>query len=203
MSAQERFGLLMILVVGVVLGAVAFAASSSESDAVALAGCELPTATPDRRVIVESFDDLSQDVVSQAERHVCHEVKEPREKRGWMLKAAEGHVVRLFNGTSTWDVRLRYTLGTYATPSARYLVINVDDPREDVSPLLRPTAAPGAIEHVSLRGRPAEMWRTDDDGLVVRWMQDGLRFEAEVIGSNGSPTRIDTRSLFAFLASVS
>jgi len=202
MSGNERFGLLMILTVGLVLGMVAFFAESGD-EATALSECEIPAATAGSRVFVQSFDDLSQDVIAQAERHVCHEVRRPDELRGWTLKGAEGYVVHLLDDMSTWDVRLRYTLGTYATPSARYMVINVDDPSETAAPLLWPAAVPGAIEHVSLRGRPAEMWRTDDDGIVVRWLQDGLRFEAEVIGSNGSPTRIETRDLISFLASVS
>ena len=201
MSTQERFGLLMNVVVGAALAAALFATGGYGQHAEAIPGCELPSLaeSPTRPGATSgrSFDARDGDVVAQAEAFVCHEIRSARDTKGWALRGSDAWVY-LRDGTANWDVQLRYTLGTYATPSSRYAIIIMTPVGQ---PLSRAAAAERG-ERVSLRGQAAEMWRTDRDGLIVRWTEDGLRFYAEVIAERSSPTQVNERDWLAFLSTL-
>lgn len=203
MDAQERFGLLMICVVGAALAAVLLVVAGPREQASAVKGCSQADAfvgTSNVQLVNREFQGDAPDVVAQLERFVCHDLAYARDARGWSFHGADGIVVELPDGSITWDARLRYTLGTYATTSARYLVLNIDRPAGEVD--LWTQAAPGELDRISLRGKSAVMWRVEGDGIVVRWWQDGLRFEAEVIADDNNPTRVNQRDLVTFLSTV-
>jgi hypothetical protein len=153
----------------------------------------------EREIVLDAFDDCEPGAASQspgepslhkvfqdialAEQYVCHEVAYPRRLGEWKLQGIDAIILRgvgppgvLF---STWQVGLRYTLGQYATPGARYLVIFV-------SPPIKVLPNDSRIRPISIRGHPGQLV-AERNSAEVRWNQDGLTFSAETQIDNEFP----------------
>jgi hypothetical protein len=173
---------------------------ASDDEAHALEDCTVPANAPPFEAQV--FSPETGDALSEAESYVCHELRYPKEQRGWVLQGVDAFRMHL-EGNSSWRVHLRYTHGTYSTSSARYLVLKVDKP--DAAPRYGAidTTTPIALERISLRGRTASIGHhaQDPSGIVVRWQQAGLQFEADLLPAPDG-TAVSPRELIAFLSSV-
>jgi len=70
-----------------------------------------------------------------------------------------------------WFVNIRYTLGQYSTPSARYLVVFV-------SPAAISGIEEANVRRISVLGQPAELIldRGNKGSVFLQWRQDWLNY---------------------------
>lgn len=204
MSWEERCGLLLTVIVMVAAGLIMWAADQDEAKV--LSDCAILERPPDTNFSVETkiLDGVSQDLVSEAEHFVCHEIRHPAEVQGWRLKGMDAFRMN-FRGQYSWRANLRYTLGVYGAPSARYLVLEVRDART-ANPSVIDVGSDDpdvAVEKIALRSRRAELVRggPDSNGIVVRWHESGLSFVADLLPATGGQD-VSTRQLLGFLGSL-
>ncbi|HEY7269764.1 MAG TPA: hypothetical protein VH951_08045 [Dehalococcoidia bacterium] len=164
-----------------------------------LAGCVASIGPSQGSIVLETRSFSSPDHVVQAAEHfVCHEIRQPGEAYGWRLQGIDAQRI-ITPGSYMWNARLRYTLGEYGTPSARYLVVMVQDrPIHDEL-----DSAPS--DAIWLGAQPAELLHTayGDSGAVMRWRQDGLYFEAQLMApQTTSAAKVSIDDLAELLATV-
>ncbi|HLF78457.1 MAG TPA: hypothetical protein VJB57_13325 [Dehalococcoidia bacterium] len=166
--------LLMTLACLALLAALALAMPArTNGQARRLANCsfDLPNLVP-APTQHQTFDNLP-----AAEQYVCHRSPYPRELRGWQLRGIDAMRWNLPGRAPEdyfWSLNLRFTLGTYSTPSARYLVVMVSNGgRLQHSPSAQVSKISVGIHQATLARDPQRPGQAS-----IEWDHDGLNLAA-------------------------
>jgi hypothetical protein len=184
-------GMIVVWLAGLAVLAVALGGQHG-SQLGPIAGCTIPPtprATNGNAPYSPQFQVFED--VGPAEAYVCHRAAYPRELLDWHLQGIDAlRLNAVFRGqdVSFWHLNLRYTLGTYSTPSARYLTLMVSSATafDTRPPTDKEVPGPGRIffqspigtlRRITVGVHPANLI-VNRGSVTVFWNQNGLNFES-------------------------
>jgi hypothetical protein len=176
MSQFERMGLVTIVVVSIILGALLVVIPPDDT-ATAIEGCTAPPETT-----VETFE-----TIQQAEALLCFEVQHPRRLGSWRFVDVSARVYSEGERTAV----LHYRSDTSGASFSLVVILNVGRPSLDRVTTCVVVIRPGDCLHASqklsfvpLRGTVATLRQGGGRGpkaVEVRWREDGATFISQAI----------------------